>query len=157
MKKILIFFLFVSNFVFSQNPKFVKDLKSSEAIDIYCNLISKNKSLKVRIGDGEISDSDGRIIGGLGIETYFFEGEKVRVFKEESVNKESKTIDCYFYNNEIIKVIVKNYKSENKSIKNISTSHYYFFGGKLFRTFGEKIQSEEKIKKEVEDVIYFSK
>jgi hypothetical protein len=70
MKNLLIFFLFVSNFIFSQNYFEIIDLKSFEKIDSYCNLISTNKNLKIKIIEGEIKNLNKEIIGGFSIYVY---------------------------------------------------------------------------------------
>jgi hypothetical protein len=157
MKNLLIFFLFVSNFIFSQNYFEIIDLKSFEKIDSYCNLISTNKNLKIKIIEGEIENLNKEVIGGFSIYVYKDElNHKKRILQHTSV-KSSETIDCYFYNDEIVKVIIKEDKFENNVLKNLSTANYYLNKGSIIKTFGENICSDAQLKKKIEDVLTFLK
>ena len=151
MKKILVFFLFISNFIFSQNH-----IETALGIDNYCNEIFNDKNLKETIVDGEIKDISYDInVGGFGVQIFKNDNEIKRILKEESLKNKYETLDCYFQNKNLIKVVVKEFINENRMLKNISTNHYYFFNGKVFKTFGNDFNP--KMNKNIEDLLEYLK
>ena len=151
MKKLLVFFLFISNFIFSQNH-----IQTALEIDNYCNEIFNDKNLKETIVDGEIKDISYDInVGGFGVQIFKNDNEIKRILKEESLKNKYETLDCYFQNKNLIKVVVKEFINENRKLKNISTNHYYFFNGKVFKTFGNNLNP--KMNKNIEDLLEYLK
>ncbi len=51
--------------------------------------------------------------------------------------------------------MVKEFINENRKLKNISTNHYYFFNGKVFKTFGNNLNP--KMNKNIEDLLEYLK
>ena len=66
------------------------------------------------------------------------------------------TLDCYFQNENLVKVVLKEFVNENKMLKNISTSHYYFYSGKVYKSFGNYFE-DRKINKKIEEILEYLK